>query len=260
MSSERQEPVSFSLDGKVAIVTGGAGAIGPEYARALGEAGAAVVIADLNGEGAEAVAKELEREGLRAIGVEVDIASEESAAAMAGRTKEAFGGIDILVNNAALTSVEASSLFLMEIPLDLFDDVMKVNLAGQLICARACVPSMIERGGGKIINQASAAAFTYLRPYGVSKLALIGLTAGLARELGPHGINVNALAPGFLETAAAIAAVPAEGRQQILDSLALDRHGMPVDLLGALVFLASPASDWITGQCLSVDGGWVMRT
>jgi NAD(P)-dependent dehydrogenase (short-subunit alcohol dehydrogenase family) len=252
--------MDFSLEGKVAIVTGAAGNIGRDYARALGSAGAAVVVADLNGEGADAFAEQLGGEGLRAIGVAVDITSEESAAAMVERTKEVFGAVDILVNNAALTELQAATAFLMDIPIDLCDDVFRVNVTGQLICARACVPAMIERGGGKIINQASAAAFQNLRPYGISKLALVGLTAGLARELGQHRINVNAIAPGFLETEVSLQSVPPEWRQRILDALALDRHGTPQDLLGALIFLASPASDWITGQVLSVDGGWIMRT
>jgi NAD(P)-dependent dehydrogenase (short-subunit alcohol dehydrogenase family) len=154
---------------------------------------------------------------------------------------------------------------LMDVSLDAFDRIMRVNLTGQLICARACVPSMIERGGGKIINQASAAAFggpfaNSLRPYGVSKLGLVGLTAGLARELGPHKINVNAIAPGLILTDTAGSAVPQEGKDRILNAISIKRLGQTSDLLGALIFLASPASDWITGQTLSIDGGWIMRT
>jgi NAD(P)-dependent dehydrogenase (short-subunit alcohol dehydrogenase family) len=256
--------VDFSLEGKVAIVTGGAGAIGRDYARALGEAGAAIVVADMDGEGSDATAAELEADGLRAIGVEVDIAVEESVAAMAERTKATLGGIDILVNNAALSGSKRAYIPIhdswVDFPLDEFDRLLRVNITGQLICARACVPSMIERGGGKIINQASAASFANLRPYGVSKLGLVGLTAGLARELGPHRINVNALAPGLIAVEGALESVGPEWSQRILDRLAIKRHGTTQDLLGALIFLASPASDWITGQTLSVDGGWVMRT
>jgi NAD(P)-dependent dehydrogenase (short-subunit alcohol dehydrogenase family) len=163
-----------------------------------------------------------------------------------------------------MTDPEHALVLLLDVPFDSFDRIMHVNLTGQLMCARACVPSMIERGGGKIINQSSAAAFGAawegLRPYGISKLGLVGLTAGLARELGPHNIKVNALAPGLIMTAASESALPQEWKDRILNAIAIKRFGTTEDLLGALVFLASGASDWITGQTLSVDGGWVMRT
>jgi len=253
--------VDFSLDGKVAIVTGGAGGIGSEYGRALGEAGAAVVLADVNAEGAIAAASELEARGLRATGVAVDVTSEESAAGMAARTLEAFGGIDILVNNAALMA-EPPQVSLLEYPLDWWNRVLAVNLTGALLCSRACVPAMIERGGGKIINQSSGGAFVNWRPYGISKLALVALTYGLARDLGEHRINVNAIAPGAIETDAALSMFPVghPWRERMHELTPIKLAAQPRDLFGALLFLASPASDWVTGQCLNVDGGWVMRT
>jgi NAD(P)-dependent dehydrogenase (short-subunit alcohol dehydrogenase family) len=184
---------------------------------------------------------------------------------MVEHTVESLGGIDILVNNAALTDPEHAGGFLLDTPFERFDRVMHVNVTGQLICARACVPSMISRGGGKIINQSSDAAFggstdETFRPYAISKLALIGLTAGLARELGKHNINVNAIAPGLVLTEIAASSVPEAAKEKILGATPIGRLGRPSDLAGALVFLASPSSDWITGQTLSIDGGWIMRT
>jgi NAD(P)-dependent dehydrogenase (short-subunit alcohol dehydrogenase family) len=250
----------ITLDGKVAIVTGGAGGIGREYGRALGAAGASVVLADVDGQRAQEAAAELRREGLRAIGVQADVTSEESAQAMAAAATAEFGGVDILVNNAALMA-EIPQLSLLEFPLDWWDRVLRVNLTGPLICARACVPSMIERGGGKIINQSSGGAFVNGRPYGISKMALISLTHGLARDLGAHRINVNAIAPGAIETESALSMFPVGSpwRERMHELTPLPLAAGPEDLFGALLFLASPASDWVTGQCINVDGGWVMR-
>jgi NAD(P)-dependent dehydrogenase (short-subunit alcohol dehydrogenase family) len=252
--------MSFSLEGKVAIVTGGAGGIGREYGRALAAAGARVVLADLDGSRAESAAAELSSEGHEVAGVEADVASEQSTLAMAAATIERFGGIDILVNNAALMA-ELPQLPLLEFPLDWWDRVLRVNLTGALLCSRACVPSMIERGGGKIINQSSGGAFVNGRPYGISKLALVSLTYGLARDLGEHRINVNAIAPGAIETEAALSMFPVGSpwRERMHELTPLSHAATPADLVGALIFLASPASDWVTGQCLGVDGGWIMR-
>jgi NAD(P)-dependent dehydrogenase (short-subunit alcohol dehydrogenase family) len=250
----------IALEGKVAVVTGGAGGIGREYGRALGAAGASVVLADLDGERAQEAARELRGDGLRAIGVQADVTSEESTQAMAEAASREFGGVDILVNNAALMA-EIPQLSLLELPLDWWDRVLRVNLTGALICARACVPSMVERGGGKIINQSSGGAFVNGRPYGISKMALISLTHGLARDLGQHRINVNAIAPGAIETESALSMFPVGSpwRERMHELTPLPRAAGPEDLFGALLFLASSASDWVTGQCINVDGGWVMR-
>ncbi len=252
--------MNFSLEGKVAIVTGGAGGIGSEYGRALAAAGAKVVLADLDGTRAESTAAALTAEGFDVAGVEVDVTSEESTLALAARATELFDGVDILVNNAALMA-ELPQVPLLEFPLDWWDRVLRVNLTGALLCSRACVPSMIERGGGKIVNQSSGGAFVNGRPYGISKLALVSLTYGLARDLGEHRINVNAIAPGAIETEAALSMFPVGSpwRERMHELTPLSLAATPKDLFGALIFLASPASDWVTGQCLSVDGGWVMR-
>jgi NAD(P)-dependent dehydrogenase (short-subunit alcohol dehydrogenase family) len=250
----------FSLEGKVAIVTGAAGGIGEAYARALAEAGAAVVAADVNAEAVAAVAERAGADGLNVVSAEVDVTDEASVAALAERARSDFGGIDVLVNNAALM-MQIPREGLVDFPLDWWDRVLRVNVTGPLLCVRACVPSMIERGGGSIVNQSSAAAYYNWRPYGISKLALLGLTYGLAQDLGKHGIRVNAIAPGTMETAAvkdAVADTPGWWEQRAALA-ALGTTGDPRDLCGALVYLASDASRWTTGQTLNVDGGWIIR-
>ena len=248
------------LEGKVAIVTGGAGGIGREYGRTLAEHGASVVLADLNAEGARSAADELSGAGRRLIGVGVDVTVEEQTKAMAAEAIETFGGIDILVNNAALMA-ELPQAPLIEFPLDWWERTLAVNLTGPLLCCRACVPSMIERGGGKIVNQSSGGAFVNGRPYGISKMALLSMTHGLARDLGQHRICVNAIAPGPILTEAGLATQPIDSPWRIKtnESIPIKHDAMPEDLFGALLFLCTDASDWVTGQCLNVDGGWVMR-
>jgi NAD(P)-dependent dehydrogenase (short-subunit alcohol dehydrogenase family) len=252
--------MQITLDGKVAIVTGAAGGIGSVYARALAEAGASVVVADLHEDGAKKVAGQLADEGRAAIGVAVDITDVASALAMADAAREAFGGVDILVNNAALMA-ELPQVPLTSYPLDWWDRTLRVNVTGALICTQAVVPSMRERGGGKIINQSSGGAFTGGSAYGVSKLALVGLTVALASELGRARINVNAIAPGMVETDAGFRSSPRDNpwRKHMEQIVVMQPYGQPTDLVGALLFLASPASDWVTGQTINVDGGWIMR-
>jgi NAD(P)-dependent dehydrogenase (short-subunit alcohol dehydrogenase family) len=250
----------FRLDSKVAIVTGGGGDIGRTYGRALAEAGAAVALADLNGEAAREAADHLVSEGLRVIAVTVDITDLESTAAMAAQTAEAFGGIDILVNNAALMT-EIPQVDLLDLPPEWFDRVMRVNAMGALLCTRAVKPSMVERGGGRIINQVSAGAFMAGGIYGASKIALVSLTASLARSLGPLGINVNAIAPGLVDNQPGMRSLPADSPMRAALAAAIPGKKMapPSDLVGTLLLLASPAGEWINGQTFSVDGGWIMR-
>jgi NAD(P)-dependent dehydrogenase (short-subunit alcohol dehydrogenase family) len=255
MSIER-----FSLAGKVAIVTGGAGGCGEEYGRGLSAAGAQVVLADLDGERAEQKAQELRDQGREAVGVEVDITDPDAAAAMVQRTTDEFGGVDILINNAALMS-EIPMQSILTLPLDWWERVMKVNVMGALVCSRAVVPSMLERGGGRIINQVSGGAFTPGGVYSISKLALVSLTATLATELGPRGINVNAIAPGFVADDAGYRSLGKDDpiRAAFLAQVPGKKEGPPDDLVGTILLLASSAGDWINGQTISVDGGWVMR-
>jgi len=247
------------LDGKVAIVTGGAGGIGRAYCRALAEAGASVVVADLDGTGAQKVSGELEVDGFSAIPATVDITDVESVASMVDAARSAFDGIDVLVNNAAIIDMPYTAL--ATYPLDWWERGFRINVTGALICTQAVVPVMLERGGGKIINQASSGAFTAAGAYGIGKLALVGLTVALAKELGPQDIHVNAIAPGMVDTEVALKSVPRDSplRERMRTTAAIKAFGEPEDLCGALLFLASSASDWMTGQTLNIDGGTIFR-
>lgn len=253
----------FALTNKVAIVTGAGGrgnSIGRAYAFGLANAGASVVIADLNGDGATRVADEITASGGKAIAVQVDITSPSSVKAMVESTVSAFGGIDILVNNAALM-VEIGDQATINVDIDTWNKTLAVNLTGALNCAQAVVPFMQQRQGGKIINQVSGGAFPASTMYGISKLALVGLTTTLARELGPLNINVNAIAPGIVSSDAGKSLTPADApfRQALEMACALRVDGQPDELVGALILLCSEAGGWMTGQVLHVDGGWVIR-
>jgi NAD(P)-dependent dehydrogenase (short-subunit alcohol dehydrogenase family) len=249
------------LEGKVAIITGGAGGIGSIFGRELARRGAAVVLADLNGDGARKQAETLTADGHRAIGADLDVTDPDTAAAVVEVAGAQFGGVDILVNSAALMA-EIPFSPLSEFPLDWWDRVMGVNLRGPLVCTQAVVPAMVARGGGRIVNIVSAGAFIPGGVYGISKYALVGLTMNFANELGAKGINVNAIAPGLIVDDAGYRALPAGAfREALRESVPLKTHieGPPEDLVGTLVLLTSDAGAWITGQTISVDGGWVMR-
>jgi NAD(P)-dependent dehydrogenase (short-subunit alcohol dehydrogenase family) len=253
-------PQLFDLSGKVAVITGGAGGIGTVYAQALCEAGAAVVVADLNAEAARSAAEKLSAAGHRAAPAVVDVTSAESATAMAATAVDAFGGIDILINNAAIMT-DLPPYGLATMPVTEWDRVVDVNLRGPLLCTQAVVPSMSSRGGGRIVNGLSAGAFNPGGIYGVTKYALHGLTANLAVELGHLGINVNAIAPGLVDNDSAYVSLPKDSpvRDMIAATIPGKKSGPPEDLVGTLLLLCSRAGDWITGQTISVDGGWVMR-
>jgi NAD(P)-dependent dehydrogenase (short-subunit alcohol dehydrogenase family) len=253
----------FRLDGKAAIVTGAGGrgnSIGRAYAQGLAAAGAAVVVADINGDGARTVAHEIVTGGGRAIAAEVDITRPDSVAAMVKAATDAFGGIDILVNNAALMA-ELGHLSAADIALDEWNRIMSVNVTGALLCAQAVVPSMRARGGGRIVNQVSGGAFPAVSIYGVSKLALVGLTTTFARQLGREGIAVNAIAPGNTTSDAGRQLTPDDSPfiKFLEMNVAMRVRGAPDELVGTLLLLCSPAGAWITGQVIHVDGGWVLR-
>jgi len=246
------------LSGKVAIVTGGGGGIGAAYARALAEAGAAVAVADINTAGAEEVAQELTVRGHRATTVRVDIGDDDSTEAMAKSVRDQFGRIDILVNNAALMA-EIEPVPVTEMPIARWLQIIDINLTGALRCTRAVLPALREQGYGKIINQTSGGAFQPSGVYGVTKIGLVSLTAHLSHELAGDGIRVNAIAPGFTKTKAGRAAAGEAGMAAHAASGVAFPFGEATDLTGALIFLASSASDWVTGQTLNVDGGWIHR-
>jgi NAD(P)-dependent dehydrogenase (short-subunit alcohol dehydrogenase family) len=251
-------PTGATLEDKVAIVTGAAQGIGLAYAHRLAREGASVVVADVQAEAAEQAAAEIVDAGGEAVAVAVDVSRQEQTEAMAQQAIEAFGGIDILVNNAAIYAGYIH-YGLMDLPLDYWQKFLDVNLTGVLLCCQAAVPSMRERGGGKIVNQSSAGGRRAGNQYGLTKLGVQGLTVSLARSLGKHRINVNCIAPGIIDTEA----TRGHYTQEQLDQMVARHHpigriGTVEDMANALAFLVSPESDFVTGQIVHVDGGFVM--
>jgi 3-oxoacyl-[acyl-carrier protein] reductase len=253
-------PQSWSrhdFTGKVAIVTGAAQGIGEAYARALAAAGAAVVIADIAAVAGEAVAEDIRASGGKAAFARTDVSDPDSTDAMAALAVSEFGGIDLLVNNAAIYGQMQFDL-LVSVDWAYYKRFLSVNMDGALACTRACYRHMRSRGGGAIVNQSSTAAWLYSSFYGLAKVGVNGLTQQLAHELGGMGIRVNAIAPGPTDTAATRTVVGAMA-DDIVKSLALKRMGQPADLVGACLFLLSDEAAWITGQIYNVDGGQVFR-
>lgn len=253
----------FRLDGKVAIVTGAGGrgnSIGRAYAMGLANAGASIVVADLNLDGAKLVAAEISAAGGNALAVQVDVADEASTLAMGAAAKDAFGGVDILINNAALM-VDVSYDNAETVSMDAWNKAFAVNLNGALLCTRAVMPSMRERGGGRIINQTSGGAFPATGLYGITKLALVGLTTSLAKQFGKDNITCNAIAPGNVTSDAGKMLVPDDSPfiKFLEMTCAMRPRGEPDELVGTALLLCSAAGAWITGQTIHVDGGWVLR-
>jgi len=218
------------------------------------------VVADLNEAGAKTVADEINAAGGKAVAVGVDVSDEDSTKVMAGAAIAEFGGVDILVNNAALM-VDISYDDTETIKLDDWNRAFAVNLNGALLCSRAVIPSMRERGGGRIVNQTSGGAFPAIGLYGITKLALVGLTTTLAKQFGKDNITCNAIAPGNVTSDAGKMLVPDDSPfiQFLQMTCATKPRGAPDELVGTLLLLCSPAGQWITGQTIHVDGGWIMR-
>jgi NAD(P)-dependent dehydrogenase (short-subunit alcohol dehydrogenase family) len=232
------------LDGRVAVVTGGAQGIGRAVADGLRSAGAQVVIADLNPPEA---------------GIRADVADEGDVQRMIDETVERHGRLDILVNNAGLYASLAMRPF-TEIPLEEWRQVMDVNVASMFLTCRAAVPVMRRQGGGKIVNISSGTPFrgvAFLLHYVTSKGAIVAFTRALAKELGTDGIHVNCVAPGFTMTEGVQAhpEVVEQLRDVSIAARAIQRDQVPEDVVGAVVFLCTPAADFITGQTMVIDGG-----
>ena len=247
------------FDDKVGIITGAGGGIGQAYAEALAREGAAVVVADINVEGAERVAAGIRAEGGTALAVPVDVSDVESTRAMADRTLAEFGGIDYLVNNAAIFGGMKLD-FLVTVDWDYYKKFMSVNMDGALLCTRAVYRKMAKRGGGAIVNQSSTAAWLYANYYGLAKVGINGLTQQLSRELGGQNIRINAIAPGPIDTEANRTTTPQEMVADIVKAIPLSRMGQPEDLVGMCLFLLSDQARWITGQIFNVDGGQIIRS
>jgi NAD(P)-dependent dehydrogenase (short-subunit alcohol dehydrogenase family) len=248
------------LKDKVAIVTGGGGALGAGIALGLARAGAAVVIAEIKLEAGQWVVAEIEAAGGQALAVSCDVADSGSVEAMAAQAVETFGGVDILVNNAAIYPARAWT----DITEAEWDRVFAVNIKGYYLCARAVYPSMKARGGGKIVNISSITFFMgkwdRLMDYVSTKGAVVGFTKALAREVGPDNITVNCIAPGAFPTDAEKIHPDPEGYNRfVLENQAVKRRGTPDDMANVVLFFATSQSDFVTGQSLLVDGGWLMR-
>jgi 3-oxoacyl-[acyl-carrier protein] reductase len=267
------------LEDRVIIVTGGGHGIGRAYCEGIAREGGKPVVVDVDGKAAERVASEISEHGGDAMAMSIDVSSEAQTKKMADETIQRFGRVDGLVNNAAifLTVPLARASGIEEMTVEEWDRVMGVNVRGVFLCCKAVVPHMKERNYGKIVNISSTTALQGLvsfSPYATSKSAIIGITRGLARDLGAHNITVNAVAPGMTlsndevteemikahESRMNSAPVPTEGRTALSGSQvrAIRRVQTPDDLVGAILFLCSAESDFISGQMLTVDGGSYM--
>src|SRR5438874_8519602 len=247
----------FDLSGRVAIVTGGNGGIGLGMAKGLAAAGAAVVVAARNREKAESAVEALSALGARSAFMPLDVADPQSCRAMVAEAAERFGRLDILVNNAGMSIRKPPESYAVEE----WQRVLDTNLTGALVCCQAAYPHMQRQGGGKIINIGSMMAIfgaAYAAAYAASKGAIVQLTKSLATAWAKDNIQINAVLPGWIDTELTIAAreqVPGL-HERILRRTPAGRWGQPTDLAGITVFLASRASDFVTGAAIPVDGGF----
>ncbi len=256
-----ESTTELAVRDKVVVITGAARGIGQEFARSLASAGALVVAADTND--CSATLELVKAENGKAIGVALDVRNAQSASDMANTATRAFGRVDALINNAALYGALRGGRFDAIAEAD-WDAAMAVNVKGIWNCCKAVVPAMRQAGGGSIVNLASLAA-TYGMPfalhYTTSKAAVIGLTRGLARELGRDGIRVNALAPSAVLTDGTrefFGEKADRALEVIKTGQSIQRNLTPPDLVGAVIWLVSDTSRFVTGQTIAIDGGTVM--
>jgi NAD(P)-dependent dehydrogenase (short-subunit alcohol dehydrogenase family) len=247
----------FGIAERVVIVTGAAQGIGRELACQFAAAGAVAVVADLDIDRAHGVVKKIHDAGGLAHAVEVDVADESSVAAMVDAVVERWGRVDVLINNASIFATIEKGPF-DEIPLDQWEQVLKVNVTGTYLCVRAVASHMRAAGFGRIVNISSDSVprgvANYLH-YVTSKSALIGMTNSLARELGGYGITVNCVRPGMVATEVE-RDQSSEARARAASQQCIPRTMVPTDLVGLMFFLATPAAAFITGQTIACDGGY----
>lgn len=248
----------FGVKGRVVIITGAAQGIGREFARQFAAAGAIPVVADLNLDKAGEVVKEIEASGGNALAIRIDLGDKKSLDDMATAVLQKFGRIDVLINNGAIFATLQKRPF-DQIPLQEWEQVMRVNVTGTFLAACAVAPAMREAKWGRIINMSSDSvprgAPNYLH-YVTSKAAVIGMTNSLARELGSHGITVNSIRPGGVATEVDRTVNPTtEGRTRLANEQCLPKGQVPADLVGMVMFLATPAASFVTGQTMACDGG-----
>jgi 3-oxoacyl-[acyl-carrier protein] reductase len=252
----------MSDESRVAIVTGGAGGIGESVARVLGQRGVQVAIADMREDAAETTARRLQGEGLSARAVVADISDEASVAAMVDKVIGWWGRIDILVNNAG---VESSKPFL-EISVEEYERVMRINTTGAWICCQAVIPVMLRQKSGSIVNVSSVAGqlgggLLGTSAYSTSKGAIIALTKALAREFGKSGIRVNAVAPSMTMTdfvQRQLARLEPGTQERVIAMTPMGRTGQPAEIASVIAFLASDDASFVTGHTYNVDGGTAM--
>jgi len=252
------------LKDKIVIVTGGGHGIGKAYCFGFGRSGSRVIVADIDRPATEQVAGQITKEtGSEALPVHVDVAHEASTKEMAAAALQRFGRIDVLINNAAIFATIPMDRGRIEtIASDEWDKLMAVNLKGLFFCCRAVLPTMRAQKSGKIINIASGTVFNGSPGrihYVTSKAGTIGFTRTLAREVGDDNIQVNVLAPGNTLSEENPTEEMIHFRRSSIGSRALQRVQLPQDVVGAMLFLASPLSDFITGQTINVDGGISFR-
>jgi len=249
---------TFDLTGKVAVVTGGGTGLGEAIAKALAEAGASIVLCGRRQEPLDKVASEIESGGGKALPIRTDVTNVEDVNAMASEALNAFGRVDVLVNNAGINTVKP----FLELTEKEWDAVLDTNLKGCFYCCQALGKGMVEQRSGSVINVVSVfgrTGFMNISPYIASKGAIVQLTKALAVEWARHNVRVNAIAPSYFETEMAKRDIESDERvlKFNLSKIPMRRGGKPHEMGGIAVFLASEASSFITGETIAVDGGWL---
>jgi 3-oxoacyl-[acyl-carrier protein] reductase len=246
----------MDLKGKIAIVTGAAQGIGKVIALGLAKCGADIAVSDINEDSLDAAVKEIEALGRKAIAVKMDVSSLKDCEDMVKKTVDAFGKVDILINNAGITR----DTVLLRMKEEQWDQVIQVNLKGTFNCTKAVIRSMFKQKSGKIINISSvtgAMGNAGQANYSASKAAVMGFTKSIAREYAHCGITVNAVAPGFIKTAMTDA-IPEKDRDAMISIIPAKRLGLPEDVADTVCFLASDMANYITGQVIHINGGMYM--